>query len=198
MTEFDGSTGSVLTDDHSSNGRPPADDDGGGMSALEQLRGIVEDREESEPWERVLPGGNIRITCGTDVPSSEFQRWQRAAMGATNRRGRRSGNVDVTRMDQFLLASTALIRCCEKVEVRNRKVAKASADGAWIIVTGRDGAPLALDDQEMLDTFRTPDARSLVTKLWGRDSDVITAGIELLEACGWVPGDEDPDDMDPI
>jgi hypothetical protein len=171
-------------------------DDAPGVSALELLREVVEHREEGEPWVRVLPGGDVRVTCHTDVPYTQFQRWQRAAMGMNGKGGRRArgGQVDVTRIDQFLMATSALLHCGEMIEVRNRRVKDAAADGAWITVTDpHSGARLSFDDQAVLTMFRTPDPRSLLVKLWGRESDVISAGMDLLDACGHLGADDEPD-----
>lgn len=189
---FDASADTSPAPSPSPNGAvEPEDDDYTGVSALEQLREVVEHREDAEPWVYVVPKRDVRLTFDTDVPSHEYQRWLRGAMPRGKRRG---GNPDFTQMDQFALTSRAIRNCCTTVEVRNRKVRGESDPGAWIVVTGKEGTPLRLDDDELLRAFKTPDSGTLVARLIGREADVISAGMELLEHCGYVPGDDDLDD----
>lgn len=191
MNTFDGSTTDAPPTSNGAAVEP--DDDYTGISALEQLREVVEHREDAEPWPYVVPKRDVRLTFDTDVPSHEYQRWMRASMP----RGKRRGTPDFTQLDQYTLTSRAIRNCCTTVEVRNRKVKAESDPGAWIVVTGKEGTPLRLDDDELLRAFKTPDSGTLVAKLIGREADVITAGMELLAECGYAPGDDDEDESDP-
>jgi hypothetical protein len=206
-TEFDGSSGAHSGSGGQQWGSTPAEqsygqqqpsplgDEANGadldLSALEQLRSIVETREAAPPWVLTIADGAVRLTCSTDVPNTEYQRWMRASMP---KGGRRGVAPDPSRMDQLVLTTRAFIYCTTLVEVRNDKVSNPAADRAWLRVTDRNGTPLKLNDQDMLTNFRTPDAGMLVSRLFGRDADVISKGLELLEKCGYVPGDEDESD----
>lgn len=191
MTEFDGST---MTDDQQPHTPAAvAPEVASQFSALEQLRAIVDERDDDEQtWSKVIARGGVRVTCSTTIPNAEYQRMMQAALPKRRRGG---GTPDMSKINQLVLTSRAILYACELVEVRNPQVKKVEEPGAWIPVTDpANGTPLRLDDDTMLTTFRTPDAAALVIRLFGRDADVISAGLELLEESGYIPGEEDESD----
>jgi hypothetical protein len=131
---------------------------------------------------------SIRLVCRGNITSKEVQRWNRKAQPPIARKNPNSGYEP----DGKVLHSSILIDTTERVEVKGR-------DGAWKIVQDTDHNVLTFSDDMLLRSFGVLDAVSALIKIFGRESDLVKAGLAVLTGAGWAEGstgyegDEEPD-----
>jgi hypothetical protein len=154
-------------------------------SLLDQLRARVDERDEAEPdeWFKEVRGLGIRLVCDLNIEADAFQRWFKGAQARKG--GRRKTMASASDLDQFALSVRALTATCIRLEIKR--------GDAWTPMTGAGGVALDLESRELLRTFNVMDAASVLRKLFGRDARVIDAGQELLDAAGYLGGDDDDD-----
>jgi len=134
---------------------------------------------------------SIRLVCRGNIASREVQRWNRKALPPVARKSGTANGLDV---DNKVLHSSVLIDTTERVEVKGR-------DGEWKIVQDQDHNVLTFADSALLSAFGVLDAVSALMKIFGRDADVIKAGMAVLTGAGWAEGatgyEGDDEDGDP-
>jgi hypothetical protein len=191
MTTFDGAARDAVAPASDSPQQPtqqPAAEPSNGevepVSALEMLRSEVARREaEDETLEPVeVPGLDVRLMCSTDIPVGKWEAWQRKSIP----KGKRNpGPLD---LQQGTLSIHVLLGTCQHLEYKDRS-------GTWQVLTGKDQQPLALDSEELLRQFGQMDSRAMLKKLFGRDSWLLTAGRQVIDAAGYGdPGEASSED----
>lgn len=140
----------------------------------------------------VNPTGTIRLVCRGNIASREVQRWNRKALPPV---ARKSGSANGLDVDNKVLYSSVLLDTTERVEVKGR-------DGEWRIVQDVEHNVLTFADGQLLGVFGVLDGVSALNKIFGRDSDLVKAGMAVLTGAGWAEGstgNENEDDAsDPM
>jgi hypothetical protein len=180
---FDGSTDSGTASSAPAAPQP----DYTGLDTLSVLKQSVAERIEIEPVVLHVPGGRIRLVCIPDIPEKELRRWQRASLPPDKRKNGTGSPLD---QNQLVIGMLVLTFTCERIEVLDPR-----DKNTWHVVQ-HGGEPLALDSDVVLREFGAMDAQYLLTKLFGRESDVIRASQEVLAAAGWT-GENGGDEDDP-
>lgn len=164
----------------------------GPVSTLDLLRQRVEEREAeaAEEWVHEIRGIGIRIVCDTNVDHADYQAWLKAA---APRSQRRRGALDPTDVDQLAISARAIAKQCLRLEIEEQR-----NPGTWNPMTSKKTHEvLLLTDDEMLRTFNCMDPIALLRKLFPRDSDLLNAGQDLLQAAGYMDRDDDSDPLEP-
>lgn len=186
MTEFNGATGATATDPQPAPAEPV---DTGGVSMLDRLRQSVADAAAvREDWVHEIKRTGVRLTCDANISAEDFQRWQRAAMPRQPGRRNQVRVPDPTTMRREVLSARAIIATCMQIEI------KGDGDTWSVLLNPASKEPMVLDDQELLRSFGVPDPIEMVRKLFVRDSDLLNAGEELLDAAGFMGEDDDESD----
>jgi hypothetical protein len=140
-----------------------------------------------------VPGDvGIRLVCLPDISSRQLQTWQQRALP---KHMRNSPNVSPLSMDSLVLAVATLVNTLLRVEVRDAKDRTL-----WHPVCDpTDGRPLGFNDNALLATFGAMDAVTALKKMFVRESDVVRASKQVMDASGWgdnnkVLTDDDVDD----
>lgn len=183
-TAFDGTTGNTAL------AAPPQSPESAfaGLDTLSLLKQTVAERVEIPLTVLHVPGGRIKLVCKPDIPEKELRRWQRASLPPEKRKNGTGTPLD---QNQLVIATLALTFTCDYIEVLD------SRDNTTWRVVEHDGEALGLDDPAVLRAFDAMDVQYLLTKLFGRESDVIRASQEVLAEAGWTGenggGDESDD-----
>lgn len=154
------------------------------------LRARVAERTALKPTVVEVPGGTIRLTCSVNVDSKDIQRWNRKALGPVARKSANPTGLDV---DPAVLHTAVLVGTTEYIEV-------LGTGGQWKTITDTEGNELTFKDAELLNAFGALDSGTAVRNLFGRDSDIVKAGTQVLTRAGWAEGatgEESDDDSDP-
>lgn len=174
--------------------RPPLpstsepESDFAGLDTLTLLKQTVGERVEIPPLTLHVPGGRIRLVCKPDIPERDLRRWQRASLPADKRK---SGTGTPLDQNQLVIATLVLTNTCEYIEVLNPR------DKTQWLTVEHGGEALGLDSQPVLRLFDAMDVQYLLVKLFGRESDVISASQKVLVEAGWAGengGDGEDDD----
>lgn len=165
-------------------------------SLLDQIAAEVADRDEeyAEPWLYQIPRTSLRLVCDPRIENDDYQRWIRQSMphSGKNRRGPR--NPSITDMNQLLMSARAIIATNLRIDVLHKPT------GEWRPLM-HNGEELVLDSDPLMQKFGAMDPIVLLRKLFGRDSDLIDAGQELLAAAGYLDsgdGDEEDPSREPV
>lgn len=139
-----------------------------------------------------VPGDvGIRLVCLPDISARQLQTWQQRALP---KHMRNATNVSPLSMDSLVLAVATLVNTLLRVEVRDAKDRTL-----WHPVCDpADGRPLGFNDNALLATFGAMDAVTALKKIFVRESDVVRASRQVMNASGWgedkVLTDADVDD----
>lgn len=159
-----------------------------GLDTLALLKQTVADRVEVEPLVLTVPGGRIRLSCKPDIPEKDLRRWQKAALPAHLRK---NGNGTALDVDQLVVAALVLTYVTQVIEVLD------SRDNTTWHVVQKDGEPVGLHDDLVLRLFGAMDPQFALTTIFGRESDVIRASQQVLQASGWAGENGGDDEADP-
>jgi hypothetical protein len=161
---------------------------------LDLLRERADEVAAAEIKSTTVPNATdtIRLVCRGNIASKEVQRWNRKALPPV---ARKSGNANGLDVDNKVLYSSVLVDTTQRVEVKGR-------DGQWQIVQDVEHNVLTFGDPALLNAFGALDAPTALVKIYGRDSDLVKAGMAVLTGAGWTEGatgyeHEDDDDSDP-
>lgn len=151
----------------------------GGLDLLE--RAMSEAEETPDLYPVPLPKlDGIRLMVDIVIDGKDWGKWQILSLPAPQRKNPRKANP--ADMDQALLSRIVISKTAKHLEYRD-------SNGQWHPIVGRDGIPLGLDSDELLDRFKILSERELVNKLFSkRDAWIIRAGQNILAAAGY--GDE--------
>lgn len=170
-----------------STSHPPADDftadpevgDANGVGTLDMLGQAVAERIEAEPETVEVPGIPLRLVCSTDIPSKRLSSWQRRALPPQKRN---SAQVSPFDLDPAVFNTAVLIGTCQRVEVRR----KGGDEHSWRAIAASDGTLLTLADKAVQERLGALDSAGAVKRLFPRDSDLVRAGQQVLDAAGWT------------
>lgn len=187
-TAFDGTTGSA-----SDTAWPPSGmtqpEEFAGLDTLSLLKQAAAERQRqvTETVTITVPGGRIRLVCTPDIPEKELRRWQRASLPADKRKNGTGTPLD---SNQMVMAGLALTYVTESMQVLD------SHDNVTWHTVEHNGEALGLGDPALLNAFGAMDVQYLLKSIFGRESDVIRAGQEIMAAAGWAGemGGDDEDD----
>lgn len=160
-----------------------------GLSTLSLLTQTVADRVDIEEHTVAVPGGRIKLVCHTDIPERSLRKWQRASLPPEKRKGQGASTATALDQNQLVMAVSVLVHTVIRIEVLARD------NETWLTVE-HDDEPLTLANEAVLSAFRAIDTTSALITIFGRESDIIRASQEVLQACGWS-GENGADDEDP-
>lgn len=173
----------------------PVDD---GLDTLDLLEEAAEqkakDEAEIKPEVVEVPGIGLRLLCETNIPSKKLTSWQRKALPP---RLRNTSEVSPLAMDQAVFNTAVLVNTCAAVQVL-RKGGKADTEADWRTVTDTTGEVCTLLSKAVWEKLKALDSATAVKKLFPRDSELLRAGQQVLDAAGWTQavmyGDEEYED----
>lgn len=132
-----------------------------------------------EPELVEVPGDvGIRLVCLPDIATKQLQGWQKRALP---KHMRDSPNVSPLSMDSLVLAVATLVNTLIRVEVRDKQDREL-----WHpVLDPIDGRPLGFNDNALLAAFGAMDAVTALKKIFVRESDVVRASRQVMNASGW-------------
>lgn len=179
MTTFDATT-SAQPSHPPQGGRAPVPQRApdSGLSTLSLLTQTVAERIEIEPTTITVPGGRIKLVCYTNIPERDLRKWQRASLSPDKRKGPGAATATALDQDQLVIAVAVLVYTVIRIDVLARD------NESWLTVE-HDEEPLTLQDDAVLTAFGAIDTTTALVKIFGRESDIIRASQEVLQASGW-------------
>lgn len=164
---------------------------GPGIDTLTMLGQAVAEQTKAEPETVEIPGIPLRLVCSTEIESKQLTNWQRRALPPQLRN---ASQVSPLMMDQSIFHTSVLVNTCQRVEV------KARNGDTWQVITDTDGNVLTLKDKAVWAQLGALDSATAVKKMFARDSDLLRAGQQVLDAAGWTENrmfGTDEEDEDP-
>lgn len=149
------------------------------LDTLAMLAQAAAQQVPIEPEFVEAPGDvGIRLVCLPDIASRQLQGWQKRALP---KHMRDASNVSPLSMDSLVLAVATLVNTLLRVEVRDAR----DRDLWHPVVDPTDGRPLGFNDNALLATFGAMDAVTALKKIFGRESDIVRASRQVMNASGW-------------
>lgn len=195
-TTYDVSSGTGAPADPARHYAPEPADTGSlafGLDTLDLLRERADEVAATEIKSTTVTNAaeSIRLVCRGNISSKELQRWNRKALPPVARKNPGAGGYEP---DGKILHSSVLTDTTERVEVKDR-------NGEWQIVQDTDHNVLTFADDALLRAFGALDAVTALVKIFGRESDLVKAGVAVLTGAGWAEGatgyEDDGDDSNP-